>query len=421
MMVYTAAFIDRQLVNLVVDPIKRTMWLTDTQMSLLQGMAFTIAYVVFSPILGRLADSTNRRNLLIVSLSVWSLSTAAAGFATGFWTFLLARAGVGAAEAAVAPAAWSMLSDYFSRERLPRALSLFLIGPYVGGGLALIFGGLLIGSAGNLATTWPMLTGFEPWQLVFIIVGLPGLLLAASLLLIREPPRATQSTALGPDAALPSMAAVARYFWSGRAFFGRFCGGMAGIIITLYALPAWMPAYLKRRFDMDARSVGLEYGASVLVVGTIGVLTGPVIGRWIDRRGHPASAMLVAALSACALVGVSLMLPFAPTYAAGLVVAGLGTFFFSLPRAMAATALQLATPPSMRGMAAALYVFLVATIGLGVAPTVVALLTDYVFGDPERVGWSLGIVCAVSSAAGAWLTLGAASRYRAAVPRVADA
>ena len=418
MLVYTAAFIDRQVLNLVVEPMKRTMLISDTQMSLLQGLAFTCAYVVFSPIMGRLADRANRRNVLIGAVVVWSLCTAAGGLATGFWTFFASRAGVGAAEAAVTPVAWSMLSDYFSRERLPRAMSLFLIGPYVGAGLALIFGGLLLGSAGSLAVTAPILAGFEPWQIVFIVIGLPGLLLATLLLVVREPKRAAQAS--GGAGIVMTVGEVARYFRDGRAFFGRFYAGMAGIIIILYALPSWMPAFLMRRFDVEPRAVGLQYGTLVLIVGTIGVLSGPLLGRWIDARGHRASTMLVAAIAALALVPVSIALPLSPTYTIGLVVAGLATFFFSLPQAMAASALQLATPPGMRGIAASMYVFLVAVIGLGVAPTVVALLTDYVFGDPRQVGWSLGIVCATSSAIGAWLAFGAVPHYRAAVAR-ADA
>ena len=189
MLVYTAAFIDRQVLNLVVEPMKRSLLITDTQMSLLQGAAFTVAYVIFSPIMGRLADRANRRNVLLAAVCVWSLATAAGGMADSFWGFFASRVGVGAAEAAVTPIAWSMLTDYFSRERLPRAMSFFLVGPYVGAGLALIFGGLLIGVAQSIADAVPILAGREPWQIVFIVIGLPGLLLGASMLVVREPAR----------------------------------------------------------------------------------------------------------------------------------------------------------------------------------------------------------------------------------------
>lgn len=414
MLVYTAAFIDRQVLNLVVEPMKRSLLITDTQMSLLQGAAFTVAYVIFSPIMGRLADRANRRNVLLAAVCVWSLATAAGGMADSFWGFFASRVGVGAAEAAVTPIAWSMLTDYFSRERLPRAMSFFLIGPYVGAGLALIFGGLLIGVAQSIADAVPILAGREPWQIVFIVIGLPGLLLGALMLVVREPPRGAVGHGMTEA---PSLAEVARYFWSGRAFFGRFYGGMAGIIIVLYALPAWTPALLMRRFSIDPRTVGLNYGTTVLVLGTVGVLTGPALGRWLARRGRDGASLRVAALAGLALIPASIALPLAPTYVMGLIAAGAATFFYSLPQAMAASALQLASPPLMRGVAAALYVFLVAVIGLGVAPTVVALLTDYVFRDTAMVGWSLGIVCTVSSAVGAWLISGAIPHYRAAVER----
>lgn len=413
MLVYTAAFIDRQVLNLVIDPMKRSLLLSDTQMSLLQGIAFTSAYVIFSPIMGRLADRANRRNVLLISVAVWSIATAAGGLAGNFWEFFASRFGVGAAEAAVTPIAWSMLTDYFSRERLPRAMSFFLIGPYVGAGLALIFGGLLLGAAQSIAVSAPILANREPWQIVFILIGLPGLLLAALLLIVREPARGTAQTDVTP----PRLPEVARYFWDGRAFFGRFYLGMAGIILVLYALPAWMPALLMRRFAIDPRTVGLQYGTTVLIAGTVGVLAGPLLGRWFARRGRDAPSLRVAVTAAMALVPVSILLPMAPTYALGLIAAGVATFFFSLPQAMGASALQTASPPLMRGVAAAIYVFLVATIGLGVAPTLVALLTDYVFRDPAMVGWSLGAVCTISSVVGAWLIRGAIPHYRVAVAR----
>jgi MFS transporter, Spinster family, sphingosine-1-phosphate transporter len=415
--IYTVAFIDRQVLNLLVDPIKRTLILTDTQVSLLQGLAFTSAYVIFSPVFGRLSDRRNRRNILIGGTATWSLFTIACGFSSDFWMLFISRFGVGAAEACVAPAAWSMLADYFDRERLPRAMSVFLIGPYLGAGLALVFGGLLIRSAAELAALHVLLTGFEPWQLVFIAIGAPGLLLAVATFAVREPPRLS-GTDGGEASRTFTVKEVALFFWEGRAFFGRFYFAMAAIIIVLYALPAWMPAVLIRQHGADPATVGLEYGSLVLIMGTLGVLSGPLVGRWLERRRHSGSTVLVAGIAGLALVPASAAIALVQTYEAGLAAAAVATFFFSLPQAMAASALQLATPNGMRGIAASMYVFLVAVIGLGISPTIVALLTDYVFGDPARVGTSLGIVCASSAVVGAWLAFQALPHYRAALKRL---
>lgn len=414
--IYTVAFIDRQVLNLLVDPIKRSLLLSDTQISLFQGLAFTSAYVIFSPIFGRLADKKNRRNILVAGAATWSLFTIGCGLSSDFWTLFISRVGVGAAEACVTPAAWSIMSDYFDRKRLPRAMSIFLIGPYLGAGLALVFGGLLIGSAAELTSIHPALAGFEPWQLVFVAIGAPGLLLAVATLVVREPPR--REAGAGTSARTYSVKEVAHFFWEERAFFGRFYFAMAAIIIVLYALPAWMPAVLMRQHGADPAAVGLEYGTLVLIAGTVGVLLGPVVGGWLERRGHSGSTVLVAGIAGVALVPASAGIALAPTYEAGLAAAAVATFFFSLPQAMAASALQLATPSGMRGIAASMYVFLVAVIGLGISPTIVALLTDYVFADPAKVGISLSIVCATSAAFGAWLAFQALPHYRAALKRL---
>lgn len=417
--IYAAAFIDRQILNLLVDPIKRSLVLSDTEVSLLQGLAFTSAYVLFSPFFGRLADRTNRRNILVFGAITWSLATMSCGLTTDYWVLFASRFGVGAAEACVSPAAWSILSDYFNRDRLPRAMSVFLIGPYVGAGLALVFGGLLIGAADGFIETHPLLAGLEPWQFVFIAIGVPGVLLGLATLVVREPPRRSLT---GGDAAAETYTVrqTADFFWERRAFFGRFYAAMTGIIIVLYALPAWMPAFLVRRHGADPATMGLQYGSLVLVMGTVGVLSGPLIGRWIERRGVEGGTVFVAALAALALVPASIALSLAPTYGTALAAAGVATFLFSLPQAMAASALQLASPNGMRGTASAMYVFLVAVVGLGIAPTIVALFTDLVFRDPAMVGVSLSIVCASSAALGAWLAWRALPHYRASLRRAEE-
>lgn len=416
--IYTVAFIDRQILNLLVDPIKRSFMLSDTEVSLLQGLAFTSAYVVFSPVFGRLADRANRRNILVAGVIIWSLGTISCGLSSDYWTLFASRVVVGAAEACVSPAAWSMLSDYFDRKRLPRAMSIFLIGPYLGAGLALVFGGLLIGAAGGVIGGHEIFSGLEPWQFVFIAIGFPGILLGLAALVVREPPRRSFANE-GGAAEIYTLKETLAFFWAGRAFFGRFYAAMTGIIIVLYALPAWMPAFLMRRHGADSASMGLEYGALVLVMGTLGVLSGPAIGRWIEQRGHEGGTVIVAAVAALALVPASIALSLAPTYGTALAAAAVATFFFSLPQAMAASALQLATPNGMRGLASAMYVFLVAVVGLGIAPTIVALFTDVVFRDPAKVGISLSIVCASSAAVGAWLAFRALPHYRASLKRVA--
>src|SRR5690606_1968522 len=187
------SFIDRQVLNLLVDSIKHDLILTDTQVSLLQGLAFMGAYITFGPLFRRWADLGNRRNIIVLGIAVWSSCTVLCGLSTGFWSLFLARAGVGAAEACLTPAAWSMISDYVSRHGLARPMSVFRVAPYLGGGLALIFGGMVLSSVGELNAVVPVLANLSSWQLPFVILGAPGLVLAALMFTAREPTRLAAS------------------------------------------------------------------------------------------------------------------------------------------------------------------------------------------------------------------------------------
>ncbi|HEY6641266.1 MFS transporter [Povalibacter sp.] len=413
---FTVAFIDRQVLNLLVEDIKRDLLLTDTQLSLLQGIAFMGSYIAFSPWFGRWADVGTRRNILVLGVATWSIFSALCGFAETYWQLFLARVAVGAAEASLAPAAWSLIADYFSRERLPRAMSIYLMGPYIGGGLAMIAGGMVVGSMSTLRELAPVLADMQPWQLTFIVISVPGVLLALVLLTIREPARKAP-VANSVDRNF-SLREVMVFLWRGRAFYVRFYLGMALIVIVLYALPAWMPSFLMRVHDADPTRVGLRYGALVLIMGSAGVLSGPFVDRWLAKRGHIDSPIRTAAIASIGLMIFTASLPLVSGFAGALVVAAGGTFFYSLPQAMSATALQLATPNRMRGIVTSLYVFVLSVIGLGAAPTVVALVTDRVFGDPSKVGLSLAVVCASSAAGAAILLFSSLRHYRLAVEQM---
>ena len=176
MLCNTLSFIDRQILGLLAPLIKQELSLSDTKIGLLQGLAFGIFYTLLGMPMGRIVDRGNRRNLVAAGIFCWSLMTAACAAARGFWTLFLARMGVGVGEATLSPSAFSLLSDYFPRERLGTALSIFSMGVFFGSGSALIVGGLVIGAVGS-------------WRLTFLIVGLPGLLAGLLMFTIKEPAR----------------------------------------------------------------------------------------------------------------------------------------------------------------------------------------------------------------------------------------
>ena len=222
---YAVGFIDRQILNLLVEPIKLDMTLTDTQISLLQGFAFTVAYVMMGPFFGRWIDIGNRRNILLVGVALWSLFTVLCGLSREYWQLFGARMGVGGAEACLLPAAWSILSDYFSKKKLPRAMSVLLMGPYLGGGLALIFGGLVLGAVAATGTTsLPLFGTLEPWQIAFIAVGVPGFAVALLMLTIREPARREPCPLLKRIRAPSLCAKLLLFFGESAPFMAPFTG-----------------------------------------------------------------------------------------------------------------------------------------------------------------------------------------------------
>lgn len=393
--IVTVAFIDRQAMNLLVDPIKKTLGATDTQVSLLQGAAIMVALLLFAPVFGRLVDVGNRRNILAGAVAFWSVSTMLCGLTHNFSTMFLARVGVGAAEAALGPACWSLLSDYFSERRLPAAVSIYVVGAYVGGGLSLIFGGVLVSSAPRLAFVMPVLAVLAPWQITFVILGAPGLILAVLILLaVREPPRVASAHA-GPadEREHFTIAEVAGYLSSRRAFYLGFGVTMTLVVGIYYAVSAWMPSVLVRGFGLLPQRVGPQYGLIVTVMGCAGVLTGPPIASWLNRRGAQGAILTCVILAASTIVVCLPLLPIAPTYAAALILAAVITFALSVTQPLGIAALASATPSRMRGMVCSLYTLLISGFGLGVTPTLVAMTTDRVFHDPAHVASSLALVC----------------------------
>jgi MFS family permease len=411
---YMCSYVDRQIINLMVEPIKRDMHLTDTKMSVLQGTAFVIAYLLLTPILGRRVDVGNRKNIVAVAILVWSASSALSGLANSVTWLFVARAGVGAAEAALAPAAFSLIADYFTRDRIPRAIGLFTLGPYLGGGFALIAGGLLIDWSAQLSQSLQVLSQLKPWQLTFILVGMMGIPIGLSMFALREPPRRAANGVVADDRQF-STADTLSFLWLRRAFYLRFFATMTFTVAIFYSMPAWIPAILVRNYGVSMRDVGLTYGIIVLIMGTLGVLAGPLLEQYIRNRGVDGSGVICIAIVSAALVPTCAALLVVKSAAGVMVIGAVATFLYSIPQPIAASALQLVTPNRMRGVTSAVYVILVSAVGLGIAPTMVALVTDYVFVDERAVSKSLGLICSTCAIIATWIAIGTRRPFARAI------
>ena len=391
---YTFSFVDRQIINLLVDPIRADLSLSDSEVSFLQGLAFVMPYVLLSIPIGRIVDRANRIRVLIIGILVWTVSCVSCGLARNFWQLGLARVGVGAGEASVTPASWSLLADYFPEEKRALPVSLFLMGPYLGAGLSLILGAEVIAWASGLGTvSLPFVGSLAPWQLTFMLVALPGLCMALLLPLLTEPERSERLT--GGNEAM-SWRAAKDFIWPRRGLFGAYLLGAPFVVLVLYALQAWVPSLLIRVHGLEIVQAGRYYGAIALLAGSAGVLSGPVMSRYLARRGHGGRAPLLTALfSTLLLIPILVAAGLVTSITWALILISLASYWVTFPLALFATGLQNASPNELRGLMAGCYVLSTNLVGLALGPASVALVSDFVFQDSQAVGKSLALVGAV--------------------------
>jgi MFS family permease len=401
MVAYTSSFIDRQILTLLVQPIRADLTITDTQFSLLAGIAFSLFYTVMGVPLARLADRGSRRWIIFWGIVIWSVMTVACGLANSFWALFAARIGVGVGEAALSPAAYSMISDYFPPRQRARALAVYSMAPYLGAGLALMIGGAVIDVIARAgAMQLPLVGELAPWQQTFVLVGAPGLLIAALFLVVREPPRhGVVKTGV--------QAGVLKYMWARKSTFyvlilAFSIFGMAGISYL-----AWIPAVLIRQHGMEPAQVGAAYGAVLLFAATPGVLVGGWLTDRFANRGRTDAPVRVAALALVASLPFAVATPLAPTTTLAVASLAVFSFFAGVMNSLPATALQAVAPNQLRAQITAIYFLIGNLISLGLGPTVVAAISDNWLGGDETIGLSLAIVSGVTIAVAA-LMLGRA-------------
>lgn len=407
---YALSFIDRQILTLMVDPIKRDLALSDTQFSLLHGLAFALFYTFLGLPFGRLADRFNRTRIIAAGVVTWSIMTATCGLARNYTQLFLARMGVGVGEGALSPAAFSIFSDLFSRERLPRAISTYSMGIAVGNGLALLLGGYVVAYASSLgAISIPIIGVIQPWQLVFILIGLAGVPLAFVILRIAEPKR---RGVVRPNV---SVAEVGAFIWARKRFFFTFLPGVSIATALGHGVLGWGPAYFMRIYGWTPTEVGLRYGFGVLACGAAGFLFGSWLTERFQRRGREDAPLLASAIGIALCAPLGIAAPLSSDGATAVVLFSLLQFAYHMPWGVVGAAIQLIAPNEMRGQLSALYLFSINIIGLGFGPTFVALLSDRVYGGSLGVGYSLATAAAVLAPIATVLLIAAFGSYRSAV------
>ncbi|MFK7733245.1 MAG: MFS transporter [Pseudomonadales bacterium] len=395
MLAQTFSFIDRMIVGLLVGPIRATFDISDTQYSLLAGFAFSLFYAIMGLPLARIADSKSRRTLIACGIALWSLMTAMCGLAKGYWGFFLARMGVGVGEATLSPAAFSMMADYFPKRTLAIALSVFTLGVTFGSGLAYMIGGQVVSYAESLGSiTLPLLGTLHGWQITFLLVGLPGLLVAALMFTVKEPERKGKMAGDTGTKAIP-ISEVLAFLKQRRRAVSTHVIGVSIFIMVVFGVNVWGPSYLIRTFGFDRGEAGFTFGLIMMLCGTVGLLLGGYLaGKWYERGRKDAYSRVILLSAACMLPAM-IALGYASTPFWGILCLSIATFFSAFQGGIAGGVLQLMTPNQMRSQVAALYFLVANLIGLGLGPTVVAAITDYVFADDAAIAQSLALNAAI--------------------------
>lgn len=362
--VYTFNFIDRQILSILMEAIKLDLDLTDTQLGLLSGFAFALFYATLGIPIARWGDRHNRRNLIALALAVWSAMTAISGLALNFWQLLLARIGVGVGEAGCSPPAHSIISDYYPPERRASALGIYSLGIPIG----ILFG--------FVAGGW--INEFFGWRLAFFVVGIPGLLLAVIVrLTVREPVRG-QAEGKRDSGAMPSFTGTFTHLWRKRTFRHMAFGGSLTAFVG-YGFVGWIPVFFIRVHDMSTGELGTWLGLILGIPGAIGIAWG---GFLADRLGARDTRwyLWTAAVGLAGSMPFSLGLFFLPNpywaLACMIVPIMLGNFYQATTFSQTQGLVEL----RMRSVAAAVLLFILNIIGLGLGPFAVGFVTELLAG-----------------------------------------
>ncbi len=426
LLAYILSFVDRQIIALLVEPIRADLAISDTQFSLLSGLAFAIFYALMGLPIARWADVGPRPLIISAGIMVWSVATAVCGLARSFWQLFMARMAVGVGEAALSPTAYSIITDSFPKSKLGLALGIYSTGVFLGSGLAFLVGGAVIEVVSQFGTVAiPFIGEVRPWQTAFLIVGLPGLLVGFLFFLtVRDPERqGINGEGSGSDRAVArgfSIRQVKTYIGSHkRTFFAHYVG-FGLLALSMFALLSWAPAYLIRVYELSARDAGMYLGLIVLIGNTAGSLSSGWLVDFFTRRGYDDAPLRAGIVGGLGVIVPGAVFSSMPGLTSTLAMLAVAFYFASFPVATSAAGLQLMAPNRMRAQVTALFFLAMNLFGITGGATLVALLTDFVFQDEQQVGYSMSIMCSLSAIVGA-LLLGWGLKYFRATARLLSA
>ena len=382
----TFALLDQGILGLLIQQIKVDFQLSDTQAGWLLGPAFVLFYAAFGVPLSRYIDRLNRTKIIAAGIFIWSMATAACGLAASFMQLFIARVFVGAGEAVNGPAAYSIIADCFSRDRLPRAVATMQIGSVAGSGLSLLLGGAMIWLVANIGNpVLPVVGQLRPWQVVMMGVGLPGVFVSLLLLTkVKEPPRRN----LRMDTRKVPLSGAVRYLGLHFAVYGPMFLGL-----TLGSLDrgniAWGAAFFERTYGWSPAQYGITQG----IVSIIAMLSGLYLGaRWVDRmqaRGLMDAPFRVILYTRAVALPFAIAMPLMPTPELAIAASAVSFLTLGMSGPMLNAVLLIITPNEIRGQVMAMYLFIFTVVAQGLAPLITGMTTDYLFTSPGDLRYSI--------------------------------
>lgn len=417
LLAYILSFVDRQILSLLVDPIKRDLGVSDLQMGLLQGLAFSLLYAFLGVPVGMLADRTVRKRIIGYGVVFWSVATALCGFAGSYALLFAARMGVGVGEATLSPSAHSFLSDAFPPVKLARAMAIYTMGISLGGGMAYLIGGTVVAAVAQADTTHlPLIGALRPWQMAFLIVAAPGILVAALVAMVREPARRSLVDA-GAAGSRPSFKAVLSFVMANWRAFVPIYFTTAILGILGYSLSSWFPTLLIRNYHLSAGTAGLYMGVIYLVLGSAGSISGGLLSEFFARRGKADANLRTVGIISAALVIPGVLAPIAGVFWATVALLCVLVFLANAFYGSSIAALQLATPNAMRATNSALHLLVNNLIGLSIGAAAVPLINATLFSGSTNVAPALALIAGVCCPASALLAFWGLKAYRQLILR----
>tara|TARA_Y100000590_G_scaffold19027_3_gene22567 strand:+ start:4344 stop:5669 length:1326 start_codon:yes stop_codon:yes gene_type:complete len=410
------AFIDRQIPAMLIEPIKADFGLSDSQIALLGGAAFSVFYAVMALPIGYAVDRVNRTFILGSGILVWSFMTALSGLADSFLKLFGARVGVAVGEAVMAPTSVSLVSDYFPENKQGKPMGIITSGVYIGIGITLLGGGFLIDYLTQIGgLTFPILGHLKPWQATFMVVGIPGLIIALAAFAMFEPTRRLPVTFNNKKEEVKT---VFPHIASHKKTLIPMFGGLIFMALIFYSFTFWAPTMMLRTYSLSLSEIGVVLGLITMSSSILGTIGAGAMVDYLRNKGYIDAPIRVALFSSIMALPPIALIPLINSLSISWILIAFYLFFISSFAPLGLLAVSGVSSSRVKGQMAAVYAFLMMAFGLSLGPQLTAFFTDFIFQDPSKLSFSLSLTATIVlpiSALFFWFSL---SRYRESVTKL---